>query len=581
MFDSLLWQQFFTQFHFIRPWWLICFIPFGVIIFLRWRFDTKSELSDIIPQHLREVLTIGEQGWKKQLPLKLLAVCTALGIIVCAGPSWQREASPFGEDKAAMVVVLDNSQSMLEKDLPPSRLERSKQKIRDLLNLRAGGKTGLVVYAGSAHTAMPLTQDSAVFAPFLAAITPDIMPTAGKFAEKTLPVIDNLLNGSPGGTVLLVTDGVTPKAIDAYGEFFKDKPYQLLILAAGNPDIATNNPIDMKSLNQLADKTDGRVITTTVDDSDLKTLNNAIERNMQINGESAMPWKDMSHPFIIVMAVLMLFWFRKGWLVQWCLIGAFTIGMTPHQAQASVYLKAETKTKVVEISTWDKVTQVWMDLWLTPDQQGQRQFNKLNYLEAAKHFEDPMRKGIAYYYAAEYKLAQSEFVEADSDLGLYYAASALARQREYVAARSLLRQLDKKADLSPELRKNVEHNLKVILGIVDDVNRMSKSQTGTADGPGNSRELNDEPQTGDGAEEQASAEETVKQNMTAEQILGSDELANKWLKKVDADPKFFLSRKFMLQLQQDVPGKGSLSQSSPENGTSNSQSNLPKTQEVQ
>ncbi len=99
-------------------------------------------------------LTIGETGWRKQLPLKLLMVIVTIAIIICAGPTWQREASPFGEDKASMLVVLDNSDSMLAKDLPPSRLERSKQKIRDLLMAYKGSNTGLVVYAGSAHVAM-------------------------------------------------------------------------------------------------------------------------------------------------------------------------------------------------------------------------------------------------------------------------------------------------------------------------------------------------------------------------------------------------------------------------------------------
>lgn len=77
----------------------------------------------------------------------------------------------------------------------------------------------------------------------------------------------------------------------------------------------------------------------------------------------------------------------------------------------------------------------------------------------------------------------------------------------------------------------MQHNLAVVKEIVEDINRMSKSQVGTADGPGASRELGNEPQTGDGADEQASAQETVQEKLTAEQILGSDELANKWLKK--------------------------------------------------
>lgn len=565
MFDSLVWQQVLTQFHFIRPWWLIGFIPLGAVLFLRWRHDETPQWAEILPDHLRKVLTLGEHGWKKQLPLKVLSLCITIGLLICAGPTWQREASPFGEDKAEMVVVLDNSQSMLETDLPPSRLERSKQKIRDLLTLRSGGKTALVVFAGSAHTAMPLTQDRAVFTPFLSAITPNIMPEAGKFAEKALPVIDQLLQDKLGGSVLLVTDGVTPTAIKEYAQFFKDKPYQLLILAAGNPNLVVDNPIDMQSLELLANETNGRLVTVSVDQSDLQTLNNSIERHMQINGESAMPWKDMSHPLIIALACLTLLWFRKGWLVRWCLIGALSLSFLPSPVQAEVYSKADTPTATQEITTWERISQWWVDLWLTPDQQGQGYFYDLNYLEAAKHFNDPMRKGIAYYYASEFKLAQAEFIETKSDLGLYYAASALARQREYVAARNLLRQLAVKEGIAPQFLKDIQNNLQVMESIVEDVNRTSKSQVGSLDGPEASKELGDQPKTGDGAEEQVSEQLMEKETLNAEQILGSDELADKWLKKVDADPKNFLARKFMLQLQQpSVPPEVELQESEEE-----------------
>lgn len=183
------------------------------------------------------------------------------------------------------------------------------------------------------------------------------------------------------------------------------------------------------------------MVTTSVDDSDLQELNRAIERHMQLNGESAMPWKDMSHPLIIVLAALTLLWFRKGWLVQWCLIGALSLSFY-HYLRRLLFIHKQKKCLQLNILLpGNEYRNWWIDLWLTPDQQGQRYFNDLNYLEAAKHFNDPMRKGIAYYYASEFKLAQSEFIEANSDLGWYYAASALARQREYVAARNLLRQL--------------------------------------------------------------------------------------------------------------------------------------------
>lgn len=569
MFDSLSLTQFFTQFHFIRPLWLLALIPMLFLIWLRWREESKPGWKDILPEHLREVLTIGERGWRKQLPLKLLMVNVFLAIIICAGPSWQREASPFGEDKASMLVILDNSDSMLQKDLPPSRLERAKQKVRDLLASRQGGKTGLVVFAGSAHVAMPVTQDSNVFGPFLAAITPDIMPVKGKLAEEALPLIDQQLQGIAGSTVLLVTDGINPATINQYADYFADKPYQLLILAAGNPDVVSSNPMDLGSLQTLAGKTNGRLVEVSVDNSDIEQLNRYVERNMQLNGESSMPWKDMGYAFLFPIALIMLLWFRKGWLVQWCVIVMISGSlMVPNEALAeNVSVKAEQPQVVENVSAIDKVVQWWWDLWLTPDQQGQRLFNKLEYLEAAKHFSDPLRKGTAYYYASEFELAHSAFLEMQNnpseevrDYGLYNAASALARQREYLAARDLLKSLASKPTLSEALRPDVEHNLKVISGIVEEINQMSESQAGTEQD--SSTELGDAPQTAEGADEQTSADKMIKETLSADDILGNQDMADKWLKRVESDPKDFLRSKFQIQLRSpastDSPGSSDM-----------------------
>ncbi|CAI2343410.1 TPR domain protein in aerotolerance operon [Vibrio parahaemolyticus] len=561
MFDSLSWTQFFTQFHFIRPLWLLALIPMFFLVWLRWREESKPSWKDVLPEHLRNALTIGERGWRKQLPLKLLMLIVLLAIVICAGPTWQRESSPFGEDKASLLVVLDNSDSMLQKDLPPSRLERSKQKIRDLLAARRGGKTGLVVFAGSAHVAMPVTQDSKVFDPFLAAITPEIMPVQGKLAEKALPLIDQQLQGQPGSTVLLVSDGVNPATIKQYQAYFAGKPYQLLILAAGNTDIVSNNPMDLDSLQKLASQTNGRLVEVTVDNSDIEQLNRYVERNMQLNGESSMPWKDMGYQLLFPIALIMMLWFRKGWLVQWCVIVMVsgTLLMPTTAMAENISVKAEQPQVVQKVTTFDKVAQWWWDLWLTPDQQGQRLFNQQAYLEAAKHFVDPLRKGTAYYYASEFELAHSAFLEMQNDpseevrdYGLYNAASALARQREYLAARDLLKSLASKTTLSESLRPDVEHNLKVIAGIVDEINQMSESQAGTEQEA--STELGDNPQTAEGADEQTSAELMIKETLSADDILGSQELADKWLKRVEADPKYFLRAKFQIQLRSPTTG---------------------------
>ncbi|UPW16721.1 VWA domain-containing protein [Agarivorans sp. TSD2052] len=560
MFDFSILSQALSQFHFLRPHWLFALLPMAVVFFVQWRMATKHQSNTFLPEHLKKALTINQRGWKNLLPLKVLAIGFSVLIIICAGPTWQRLVSPFSEDKASLLVVLDVSESMLQQDIAPNRLERAKHKIQDLMELRQGGRSGLIVYAGSAHWAMPATQDKQVFAPFLSAISLDIMPVRGKSAEQALSLIDEQFKGQQGNTVLLMTDGATPKTIDHYQRYFKDSPNQLLVLAVGNRDIISQSPLDISSLTKLAQLSKGRLIEASIDDTDVRQLNRLINSHMTLNGESAMPWKDMGYYLLFPVALLLLLWFRKGWLVQWCFVALVLIpGAFPLSAMANDvnFTRDDNNQALVQdispaplgetITLSSKVTQWWLNLWLTPNQQGQRLLNRQQYLPAAKHYSDPLRKGVAYYYAAEYSLAHSEFLKLDSDLGYFYAASSLARQREYIAARHLLTMLLESSSLSHDLSEQVRHNLNVINGIVEEINRLSKSQTGTTESMEESFELDDNPQTADGAEETTIAELMVKETLNANEILGSEELANKWLKRVESDPKLFLHAKFHIQ----------------------------------
>ena len=573
MIDTQWLEQVITQFHFIRPLWLLAFIPMAVVFYVRWKQEANSEDSRFLPSHLRQALTIESQGWNNQLPLKMLILGTTLLIVVASGPTWQRQASPFGEDKASLMIVLDVSESMLQTDVAPNRLERAKHKIHDLLETRHGGRTGLVVYSGSAHLAMPTTQDNRVFAPFLAAIDPQIMPVAGKKAENSLPIIKQQLDGQPGSTVLLITDGVTPATVKAFESEFASSSTQLLVLAMGNRDIVTNSPLDIVALKQLANAANGRLFQTSIDSSDIQALSRDIDTHMEINGESTMPWKDMGYGLLVPIALLMLLWFRKGWLVQWCLLIVLVVPtFTPTTAfanqdsllQESAESSVETSSletngnEVMQTRTlMDKGYQWWMDLWFTQDQQGQRLFDQQRYLEAAQHYTKPQYKGVAYYYAMEYRLAHTEFVKMDSERGDYYAAIALARQREYLVARNMLRTVVESKTIDDNLRSNATQNLTVMESIIDEINRVSESQTNTTESMEESIELGDNPQTADGAEEMASGILMKKETLNANEILGSEALADKWLKRVEADPKQFLRAKFQLQYRDQMALGGS------------------------
>src|SRR4029078_12884133 len=110
-------------------------------------------------------------------------------------------------DKAPLMVVLAVGSSMNGTDVAPSRLERAQQKIGDLLRARAGARTGLIAYAGTAHLVMPPTDDRSVIEPFLAALAPGLMPADGKNVTAAVALAATALATEPvAGTILVVAD---------------------------------------------------------------------------------------------------------------------------------------------------------------------------------------------------------------------------------------------------------------------------------------------------------------------------------------------------------------------------------------
>src|SRR5262245_37126793 len=134
-----------TSFHFLRPLWLAALLPVAAMVALiRHRQSAEAQWGGLIaPNLLQHLLVRPDRRWRLD-PVYLVGFALALGIVALAGPSWRRELPPFVEDKAPLMIVLAVSPSMDQHDVAPSRLERAKQKVRDLLAARKGARTGLV-----------------------------------------------------------------------------------------------------------------------------------------------------------------------------------------------------------------------------------------------------------------------------------------------------------------------------------------------------------------------------------------------------------------------------------------------------
>ncbi len=228
-------MNFIANFHFLRPFWLLALVPLAGVIWLIWQCQIRRNgWQQLIPAHLLSHLMENEQQTRSRWPAILAAICGVVAILALAGPAWQKINTPVEKSVAPVVVVTDLSNAMLATDLAPNRLTRVKQKLTDIVRQRKDGVTALVAYAGSSHVVAPLTDDSATLTNLVQAMDPSIMPLPGRAPEQAISQAIQLLNSgsSQGGTILLVTDSLTPQQSTTIYQLMASSGHNLSILGA-------------------------------------------------------------------------------------------------------------------------------------------------------------------------------------------------------------------------------------------------------------------------------------------------------------------------------------------------------------
>ncbi len=160
--------------------WLAAGCVLLLTILIAWSARRRREqLASFAPGGQIQSLTTHHSPLRRVLKNGLLLVATLLLGIALARPQWgvlEEEVQRKGED---VVFLLDVSKSMLARDVQPNRLERAKLAIRDFLTRHAGGRVGLVAFAGDAFLWCPLTLDYDAFEETLADLSPEHLSVPG------------------------------------------------------------------------------------------------------------------------------------------------------------------------------------------------------------------------------------------------------------------------------------------------------------------------------------------------------------------------------------------------------------------
>jgi Ca-activated chloride channel family protein len=304
-------MSFLVDFHFLRPWLLLALVPAALLWWgLRRHTDARQIWKGIVAPHLLPHLLRGEERRARFGPLEFIALGWLVSVLAIAGPTWRRAPSPFADDTAALAIVIKVSPSMITEDVQPTRLERAGQKIHDLLAVRAGTKTALIAYAGSAHVVMPATTDGGIVDTFAQALDPKIMPVEGDVAAAALRLADESLRDAGSGSILWITDSIAPEQAEALAAWRKNSrtPVRLLapLLPGGERD----------ALERAARVTEADLVPLAADDSDVQTLARDAKFSTVTIGGAGDRWEESGYWLTPLLALLLLPFFRRGWMVS-------------------------------------------------------------------------------------------------------------------------------------------------------------------------------------------------------------------------------------------------------------------------
>ena len=251
--------------------WLLWLIPVLILIrFIGWR-RRKAKLRKFGDPELLKQLMPGISKIRPTVKFTLLLSALALLIIMLARPQMGSKISHDKRQGIETIICLDISNSMLAEDVVPSRLDKSKMMIENLVDNFTNDKIGLIVFAGDAFVQLPITSDYVSAKMFLQNINPSLIQSQGtnigqaiSLASKSFTQQENV-----GRAIIVITDGENhePGATEA-AQAAKKAGINVFILGIGDTKGA---PIPMGDGSYMKDNT-GNTVMTALNENMCKEL---------------------------------------------------------------------------------------------------------------------------------------------------------------------------------------------------------------------------------------------------------------------------------------------------------------------
>jgi len=217
--------------------YLLLLIPLlAVIRFITYRNQKKRLRKFGDPKLLRSLMP-DVSRFRPLVKFWLLQAALALLIVMLARPQMGTRISHEKRTGIETIIAVDISNSMRAEDVAPSRLDRSKMMVENLVEHFTDDKIGLIVFAGDAFVQLPITSDYVSAKMFLSSIDPSMMTTQGTDIARAIDMATHSFTQEKGvgKAIIVITDGEDHEggALEA-AEAAKKKDMNVFVLGVGS-----------------------------------------------------------------------------------------------------------------------------------------------------------------------------------------------------------------------------------------------------------------------------------------------------------------------------------------------------------
>lgn len=246
--------------------YLLLLLPLLVAFYLYSNYRRRKAIRKFGDPILMAQLMPDVSKYRPDVKFWLVFAAIGLFTVLLARPQFGSKLETVKRQGVEVMIALDISNSLLAQDVQPSRLQKAKRLVAQLVDKMQNDKVGMIVFAGDAFTQLPITSDYISAKMFLESIDPSLISKQGTAIGAAINLAARSFTPQEGvgRTVIVITDGENHEggAVEA-AKAAAEKGIQVNVLGVGMPEGA---PIPIEGTNDYRRDREGNVIVTRLNE---------------------------------------------------------------------------------------------------------------------------------------------------------------------------------------------------------------------------------------------------------------------------------------------------------------------------